>query len=328
MFYSRLEVVNGSSNRTVVSTNHNDTIIILLTTMQVVLLPTAIVLNIVALIAYRKVQRKPTVYFLRNIAVVDLIVPVYWFIRFALANTLCNLVFHILLLIHGASVAVTSIVILITDQLLTIVYPLRYPIFMSKSKSISLIISAWLLPAVSTFGVAFIIQYIVYVEEYPQLVKQYQKNVTFCSAVINEYIYNVPLLGLALLTSVSIVAILLMYLKIYSIARRSNSSLSADAQTYSKNKKALVTTLIILGNLVVFWCPPSVMFALISNKAISSSSWHSIVVRLSIMWTFLNLITDPIIICLRMKDVKAQYQRICCKCICIKRQNAVDMWSQ
>ena len=133
------------------------------------MLPLPSVVNILALLAYRNISRKLTVYFLRNLAVVYLMtcVPYIMFYAFNYEGT-CAMILFGNTLIYNVAVAVSSTLILVIDQSIAIIKPLRYRVAMTTSKAIFAIAMCWFIPAFGVYGFSVCATYINYKIHYPE----------------------------------------------------------------------------------------------------------------------------------------------------------------
>ena len=269
----------------------------------------AFLLNCTAFVSYRDI-RKPTVLFLRNLAVADGITavafpPAYWIPPYAIVD-ICSeeygcfyFLAHAVVLCFTAF-SFTGVVGLVLNQTLANVSPFRYRGSWSQAKRIICIVILWILPPL------FLILTIMYGFF---LHKDTQNNQPFCEFVSTR---KVKRFGKILWVAAALLALLVvvaMYVKVYFVARRVFAGRRMEQKEEMKrNLRAVKTTVVILVCLLACWVPIVVCMAVRTNRL--SRTKHSLVVAILWTWTLVNSIASPIIVIVRMKQVRNAYKNM------------------
>ena len=227
----------------------------------------AVVMNCIALVTYRRVSKGPTVHFLRNLAVVDMMVPLCLLLSMVTFSG-CSLYSTDIGLMFAGTVSTFSVLLLVADQLVMIFYPLHYRIMFDGRKVGVLIASAWFFPLITVYGIPAAVSYF-------RNIKRRQLNIRgqddSCVTTLNSKIFTVSVWVWVSFTSVIGVSISVMYLKMYIIVRQSllQSSMRSNMELSKRirsNKKALITTALLLANIFIFWGPLIVNWSSIAVK--------------------------------------------------------------
>ena len=273
-----------------------------------VLLPLAVFLNIFALIAYRYFDRKPTVYFLRSLAIADIFLPLVGADGFAYSASYSGCIMFIFpgfgFYIWGVSMM--NLVALAVDQTLAIVFPLKYIIIMTKTRVCIILLSIWFIPLCLIYGISAIVTYIRYVP-FSKI-----KHLCFFLQEKDEEKSLIDALTVCLLslTVISLLIITALYLKDYSIAKKVFANTRQRSSETKMNYHALRTTVMLVVCLVLT-TGPLIVEQMLRMLDIVIALLHIFAPLMCLM----NAIMNPIIILLRMRRVREQYSVICC-CLC------------
>ena len=212
----------------------------------------------------------------------------------------------------GLAITLLNLMGMAIDHYIAIMRPLHYTIMLSRERSICMIATLWVCAILFGFSDFF--------SAYPKY-SHYTDKYNFCEFVhltkYNEE-YAVFVLALACL-----VIMLFIYIRIYMEVRKHHSrqtSAHSTQQDIVKNKKAIITTLLILGTFILCWLPlcifSIVLIILVSiNPAVVAQNTQVLIKVDSYLFNLLllNVIADPIIYAARVKEVQFGYRRLCCR---------------
>ena len=210
------------------------------------------------------------------------------------------------------------------DHFCAILFPLQCHRIMSKTKSTAMIITFWI--------IAFVCGYSDLFSVIPD--RQHLDKYNFCElAFLTPYQEEFTVFAVALLCLVSMLVIYVkIYIKIHE-RRRKASNPQDDHRTHlsdnmKQTKKALVTTLIILGTFVSCWLPLCLFqVILIIQVMVNPAAINGWIPYLDIADKYLydlmllNAILDPVIYAIRMPEVRCGYRKMCWRFSrCFKRE--------
>ena len=202
------------------------------------------------------------------------------------------------------------------DHFLAIVKPLHYPTLMNKQRA-SLIISLFWTTAILCGFSDFMSGY----PKYPRFAHRYN----YCEFIyLTKYQDEYTVFAIALLCAIIMI---ISYFKIVNVISRRHHGMEMHQDSAVRNKKAVITTLLILGTFVVCWLPMCLFqMVLIIQVKIDPTPiekwWH--ILSKADMYLYdllmLNAICDPIIYAVRMREIRLGYRRLF-RQRCWKKQN-------
>ena len=210
----------------------------------------------------------------------------------------------------GLIATLLNLMMMACDHYFAIMKPLHYPLVMTKSKVVCVVLALW--------TVALLLGFSDFFSPYNQ---HHYSDMTFCELVyITMYqeefaIYVIAPLCLGVMV--------ILYSRIYIKVLRRRPPGSGTAQ--QRSTKALVTTLLNICSFVLAWLP--VCLLEVSLIIIAHTNPHYLNVHQGrfVMITqhlynllILNAIADPIIYTVRMQEVRIGFWRLCNRCCCFK----------
>jgi MFS family permease len=213
------------------------------------------------------------------------------------------------------------------DHFVAIIRPLHYPLHMRKKRSIIIILALW--------GFSFVLGFSDFLTGFNKY--YFEESLNYCESVYlslynDEYAVFV-IAGLTLIIMFYIYT--RIYLKIRALQRPGVkvSDQQSNPSDLRRNKRALITTLLILGTFMLFWMPMCIyQITLIIYVNFGS---RAIEKHLYILITFdrylynllqLNAISDPIIYAVRMYEVQLGYKRMFRMCFpCFSNSRALNI---
>ena len=295
--------------------------------LNMLLLPSALIMNIIALVVYgRHVKRKPTVYFLRNLAASDLLIPVAMcLIILGRIDHGCVGFMFVHFFMYLGAVTINAVIALVAEQLLRLVYPGR-EIFTKLVLGLSLLV-LWTLPVV----VVYVIPLVYYYVEYSNFEDSAKYDTKFCDYLSRGSIFfNKAVVRVwVAYCFVCLAAIFAIYISIYVMIRRMlhiQSTGEAGSRVHKEEEsretqtrnEMLKLTVMLLICLIVFWGPLLVAWIILSNINVYGEGINYYFLwQVISLFTLLNPIMDPIIVLLRMSDVKKGFHVVCC-CCCLR----------
>ena len=226
--------------------------------------------TVIGIIVYKtKTMRKPINFFIVNMAMSDLLLPIFliprkiqmlyidsWLIGGPLGQTFCKL--GAFLPDVSSAVSIQSLVLIAVDRFGAVVFPLRSPLISSKLCPF-FILATWVVAIAAYFPTLFVGKLVGYQEK---LVCELHWNEVFGeSSFPKNYnmslmivLYFIPLVSIAILY-------IIIYLKLKSQKIPGEQSANAGQQRQQRERNVLkMATAIVLGfavcwlPLVIFWC--------------------------------------------------------------------------
>lgn len=188
------------------------------------------------------------------------------------------------------------------DHYIAIMKPYRYPYIMSKRNGYIIIVSMWILAALGGFS-NFIIGTIGY---------RSQTLFNICEYIMyDNYHAEYLIIGV---TIICLFAITFIYMRIFFEVRRIQAKMPFMRCFTLHNKKALITTLLIIGTFIVCWVPNCIFqLMLIVEIHINKRTVYKLFDTFLIVSKYLyilqlaNCVFDPVIYAVRLKIVKKGY---------------------
>ena len=192
------------------------------------------------------------------------------------------------------------------DHFLAIVKPLHYPTLMNKQRA-SLIISLfWVIAILCGFS-DFMSGY----PKYPRFSHQYN----YCEFIfLTKYQDEYTIFSTALLCAIIMT---ISYVRIVNVISRRHQGIDMHQESAVRNRKAVITTLLILGTFVICWLPMCLfqMILIIQVKIDPAplQKWLHILSKADMFLydlLMLNATCDPIIYAVRMREIRLGYRRL------------------
>ncbi len=233
----------------------------------------------------------------------------------------CIFIFIKVLNTMALNISLLNLMGMAIDHFVAIILPLHSNRLMSRGRTTILIVSLWIIAALCGFSDFFSV-----IAE-----RQYLKKFNFCELTyLTSYQDEYTVFAIALLCFICMVFI---YIRIYmKIHRRRNSSFRFHgdhrlnrAENMKQTKKALVTTLIILGTFIFCWLPMclfQVIMIIQVQYGYITEKWIPILQEADKYLydlLLLNCILDPLIYAIRMPEVRCGYRKMgwrlarCCR---------------
>ncbi|XP_060601439.1 melanocortin receptor 5-like [Ruditapes philippinarum] len=188
------------------------------------------------------------------------------------------------------------------DHYIAIMKPYRYPYIMSKRNGYILIACMWLLAALGGFS-NFIFGTIGY---------HSQTLFNICEYIMyDNYHAEYLIFGVTL---ICLFAIIFIYMRIFFEVRRIQAKMQFTRCFTLHNKKALITTLLIIGTFILCWMPNCIFqLTMIVEIHINKRNVYKLFDTFLLVSKYLyilqlaNCLFDPIIYAVRLKIVKKGY---------------------
>ena len=228
----------------------------------------------------------------------------------------------------GLIVSLLNLTGMAIDHYIAILKPLHHQRLMSNTRGIILIVSSWVLAFLFGFS-----DFFAEPDKIPLIIANHSVN--YCEAIyITRYQEEYCLFATAVITLSSMTYI---YIRIYTKIRshskpgfslnssQSNNSKRMMAQMVLKNKRALITTLFILGTFILCWMPNCLfevtLIAYIKLHPSSLEEMRYLLVKVNrhlYNLLIVNSILDPIIYAIRIREIRLGYKRLIFRSHCWK----------
>jgi len=223
--------------------------------------------TVIGIIVYKaKTMRKPINFFIVNMAMSDLLLPLFmipwliqrlymdsWLIGGLLGQALCQLYFFLPKM--SAAVSIQSLVLIAVDRFGAVVFPLRSPLISSKLCPF-FNLATWIV-AIAVYSPELVARKLV---EYPEkLVCQRHWNEVFGEfSSYENYLFS----GIVVLQFIPLVLIailyIIIYLKLKSQKIPGEQSANAEQQRQQRERNVLKMAIAIVLGFAVCWLPISV----------------------------------------------------------------------
>ena len=220
--------------------------------------------TVIGIIVYKtKAMRKPINILIVNMAMSDLLVPIFWIpldiqglyinswlIGGPFGQALCKLVNFLPRV--SIAVSIQSLVLIAVDRFVAVVFPLRSPLISSKLCPF-FILATWII-AMAVFSPALFVFNLV---EYPggSTCKPSWKEVFGESSSMENYILSIMMtFNLIPLVSITILYIII-YIKLKSQKTPGEQSANAGRQRHQRERNVLKLSIVIVLGFAVCWLP-------------------------------------------------------------------------
>ncbi|XP_050388721.1 adenosine receptor A3 [Patella vulgata] len=228
----------------------------------------------------------------------------------------CMTLFTFALHTAATMISLLNLLAMAVDHYVAIMNPLHYNEHLNEVKGNILIIVIWLLAFAGGFSV-----YLGDVQEF----QAYKHVINYCEFVQKNDFHGEYLVFF--IAFVCFFVITYTYLRIYMEVRRVYRQGTRDDLDYARNRKALLTSLLIIGTFVLCWLPTCVFqVALVIQVRVNSTIVRQMYATLLKANRYLNLLLlvnalcDPIVYAVRLKNVQLGYRRIFQMCRILKHK--------
>lgn len=267
--------------------------------------------SLITTIIYRsRRMRTTTNYFIANMAISDLLLPIFvvpnkivetftgedqlWLIHGDFGNAMCKLIFFL----HDASLAVSlqSLVVIAVDRFFAVVYPFRPPI-LSKRSCPLVIALTWIVATLTHFPYFYALR-LDYIKKDAFCLFQWE--LAFTKESLEEYIMFL----LIALTALPLLVIIILYSVIaYDLVKRSigegNRNDNTRKRRESENRKVTKMLVVIVLAFIISFAPNFVLviLSLYAPNAMKSMSpcANTIITAIRHVFFYLNGAINPII---------------------------------
>ncbi|XP_046333420.1 melanocortin receptor 3-like [Haliotis rufescens] len=233
----------------------------------------------------------------------------------------CMTIFAFALYTMATIISLLNLFAMAVDHYVAIMKPLHYAAYLSRARGNCFIVTIWMLAIFCGFSV------------FLSDIRNYGKrDLNYC-----HYLKKRDFQGEYLIIAVAflcLLTILYTYLRIYIEVRRVHRQGPSARMDYVRNRKALFTTLVIIGTFAVCWLPTCLMQIILTIQA--KLSPQSIIKHFGVLFRLqrylnclilVNTLCDPIVYAVRLRDVQLGYRRIFQKCLFFrsKRRGSLQM---
>ena len=227
----------------------------------------AVTVNMIALLAYRNIQKQGTIDLLRGLAVSDLLIPVAMAVNMIRISG-CKLPASDNHLMFAGTLSVGSLLLVVVDQLVKVIFPLHHSILMTTTRARLLVVTSWIVSGIFVYGIP---EAVSLYHHMTRNKKRAATNNRDCSQILSGKAFTVSIWIWVALTGAIMVAVCAIYVKICVEARRSfqfqtHGSRVTSKQT-RKQQKAVTTTILLLLNVVIFLGPLVLTWGMIAYNS-------------------------------------------------------------
>ncbi|KAL8576326.1 hypothetical protein ACOMHN_006249 [Nucella lapillus] len=244
----------------------------------------------------------------------DFTTPPHERLAFACAST-----FHFALHTMAIVISLLNLLVMALDHYVAIMDPLHYPTLLSRANGTLIICFIW--------AVAFIGGCSVFFADVSEFHKV-SRHLNYC-----EYVQYSDYQGEYLVFAIAITSFFVItytYARIYVEVRRTYGSGLINRLDYARNRKALLTTLLIIGTFMFCWLPTCLFqIALLIQVQVDKVTVHRLYATFLRANRYLNALLplnsfcDPIIYAFRLRDVQLGYRRLSQRCLCPARHKCL-----
>ena len=277
---------------------------------------------LIAMIVYKtRTMRKPINYFIVNMAMSDLLYPIFlipriltqllvgsWLIGGPLGHALCKLINT--LSVVSLDVSAQSLVLIAVDRFGAVVFPLRSSLISSK-RCRFLILATWIIAM--CFHSPFLLAFKV-IENPGQVacVLQWNKELGRYSSLKNYLLVTyVVFLYIPIVLLTTLYSIILYNLKSQKIP--GEQSASAQEQRSKRNRNVIKMAIAIVLGFAICWVPFSIFLLILFfvwNKQFPCGIFHNVNVIISFI-AYANSVINPIICFSFSENYRQGFRRLC-----------------
>ena len=258
--------------------------------------------TVIGIIVYKtKTMRKPINFLIVNMAISDLLLPIFaippeiltlhtgsWLIGGSLGQALCKLV-HFLTDVSTA-VSIQSLVLIAVDRFGAVVYPLRSPLISSKLCPF-LILATWII-AMASYSPYFLAFKLV--DYQGRLLCRLRWNEAFGeSSSVENYFASVLVVFCFIPLVIIAILYIIIYLKLNSQKFPGEHSANAGQQRQQREKNVLKMAIAIVVGFAVCWLPLSIVWFL--HSFASNGFQYLFSIQVAVVIARANCATNPCI---------------------------------
>ncbi len=221
--------------------------------------------------------------------------------------------------ILSLSVSALALLSLALNQYIAICNPLFSATNITKRKACLVILMCWILALTAALTPVLLM-----------LVRTHFQDCAMDVQVLGETSLEICAYGLALLILIIVCLYGLIYREIVRYRRRTPALSRTRTRDETENSyKAFVTTLLLVGTLVIFWLPFMAYTFISAHIDVTTVSDMAFYIKMYCVdfLPMLNFLTDPIIYGIRMREIRESYHRMFAKILpcCIKEPARVNV---
>ena len=244
------------------------------------------------------------------------------FPRFNVTN-LKHCLFIIMVLVApfilSLSVSALALLSLALNQYIAICNPLFSATTVTKGKACLVILTFWILAFTAAMTPVLLV-----------LVRTHFHNCAMDVQVFGVHSLEICAYGLATLILIIVCLYGLIYREIVRFRRRTPTLNRTRTRDETENSyKAFVTTILLVGTLVIFWLPFMAYTFITAHIDVNTVSDMAFYIKMYCVdfLPMLNFLTDPIIYGIRMREIRDSYHRMFAKILpcCIKEPARVTV---
>ena len=230
--------------------------------------------SFIAVIVYKtQTMRKPINYFITNMAMSDLLIPIFlfprnltdlyvdyqWLISGPLGQALCKLVPFLTSV--SSFVSIQSLVLIAVDRFGAVVFPLRSPLISSKLCPF-FILATWIVAIAVGWPNLFFLQIVKYADGVVYCTMHSSEAFGESSSEVN-YILSLYVLSFYIPTALLIILYSIIVIKLKTQKIPGEQSNNAEEQRAKRNRNVLKMAIAIVVVFLLCWIPLSITYLLL-----------------------------------------------------------------